>query len=95
MSVVELATMRAKEGRADGMGRALPPALAVVAEAEGCLGAVAMRGIERPDEFVLRIRWTSVAAHEEFRGAPDFARYRALIADHLAEVVGFAHYVEV
>ncbi|WP_158605688.1 putative quinol monooxygenase [Amycolatopsis panacis] len=92
MSIIELATMRAKAGRADDMGRALPVALSVIGEAEGCLAAAALRCVERPDEFVLRIQWVSVAAHEAFRETAEFAKYRAAFADHLGEVVGFAHY---
>ncbi|WP_166459352.1 putative quinol monooxygenase [Amycolatopsis pithecellobii] len=95
MSIVELVTMRAKPGHEDYLGRTLPKGLAVLAEAEGCLGTAVMRCIERPDEFVLRIEWVSVAAHEDFRAAPEFAHYRAPFADHLAEVVGFAHYTRI
>ncbi|GEL21780.1 hypothetical protein PSU4_07340 [Pseudonocardia sulfidoxydans NBRC 16205] len=95
MSVLELATMRAREGHGDAMAEALPMALKVVAEAEGCLETGVLRCVERRDEFVLRMRWTEVAAHEAFRDSTDFPRYRAIFADHLAEVVGFAHYTEI
>jgi quinol monooxygenase YgiN len=95
VSVVELATMRAKAGHADGMADALPAAMSVIAAADGCLGAAALRCIERPDEFVFRVRWVDVAAHEAFRTAPEFPTYRAKFSDHLGEVVGFAHYVEI
>lgn len=95
MSVVELATMRARPGRSDEMAEALPAALTVVAEADGCLDTAVLRCVERPDEFVLRIRWTSVEAHHAFRDAPDFPHYRAHFAEHLDEVLGFAHYTEI
>jgi quinol monooxygenase YgiN len=95
MSITELATLKAKAGKEDDMGRALPGALSIIAEADGCLATAALRGIERPDEFVLRIQWVSVAAHEAFRAAPEFTKYRALFSDHLDHVVGFAHYQDV
>ena len=94
MTVIELATFRAKDGHGDAMGAGLVEAAAVIAAADGCLGAVPMRCIERPDEFVFRIEWTEVERHLAFRDSPDFPRYRAPFADHLEEVVGFAHYNE-
>jgi quinol monooxygenase YgiN len=94
MAIVELATMKAKAGHADAMSVGLPAGLSVIAEADGCLGAKALRCIERPDEFVLRVEWVSVEAHEGFREHPEFPRYRAAFSEHLDHVVGFAHYVE-
>jgi quinol monooxygenase YgiN len=95
MSIIEHATLRAKAGRGDDMSKSLPAALSVIAAAEGCLGASALRGIENPDEFVLRVRWVAVESHLEFRASPDFPRYRATFAEHLDEVVGFAHFNEI
>lgn len=94
MSAIELATFRAKPYHAEEMAGGLPAALAVIADADGCLGAAAMRCIERPDEFVLRIEWTEVEKHFAFRDSDAFLRYRAPFQDHLEEVVGFAHYNE-
>jgi quinol monooxygenase YgiN len=88
MSIVELATMRAKPGHADDMAKALPAALAVIAAAEGCLEARALRCVERPDEFVVRNRWVSVVAHEAFRDAPEFSKYRATFIRYLCQELG-------
>lgn len=93
--VVELATLRAKPGHEDAMAAALPAALALIESGAGCLGAGALRCVERPDEFVLRNRWVSVEAHLAFRDAPEFPAYRATFSDHLDKVVGFAHYLEI
>jgi quinol monooxygenase YgiN len=94
MSVIELASLRAKPGHGAEMREVLPAALSIIAEAEGCLGATSMQCIERPDEFVLRITWVAVSDHEAFRATPDFARFRAELVDHLGEVVAAAHYIE-
>jgi quinol monooxygenase YgiN len=94
MTAIELATFRAKPDHADAMAAGLRAATGVIAEADGCLGATAMRCIERPDEFVLRVEWTEVAKHLAFRDSADFPRYRANFAEHLEELVGFAHYNE-
>jgi len=92
MSVIENALLRAKAGHEDAMSDALPAALAVLEAAKGCLGASALRCIERPDEFMFVVTWTEVQSHLDFRDAPEFADYRAKFSKHLDEVIGFAHY---
>jgi quinol monooxygenase YgiN len=94
MSVTEIARLKAADGKADGMEESLPAALAVIAEEETCLGTRAFRSIERPDEFVMNIVWTSVQAHMDFRKAESFGRYREAMGDNLGEVLEFAHYEE-
>jgi quinol monooxygenase YgiN len=94
MSVVELATLRAKPGHGDEMERALPAALAVIAKATGSLGAAALRRVDPADEFVLRNVWVSPEDHQRFRETPGFAEYRATFSEHLDVVVGFAYYRE-
>lgn len=38
------------------------------------------RGIERPSEFLMLVRWESLAAHTEgFRGSPAYAQWRELL----------------
>lgn len=94
MSAIELATFRAKPDRADDMAGGLRTATDVIAQADGCLGATAMRCIDRPDEFILRVEWTEVEKHLAFRDSESFPRYRAHFQEYLLEVVGFAHYSE-
>lgn len=94
-TVIEHATMRAGSGQEIAIAQALTAALAVVASAEGCLGTSLLHCIERPDEFVLRVVWTSVQAHHDFRSAAIYSTYRKHLPEHLGEVVGFAHYTEI
>jgi quinol monooxygenase YgiN len=94
MSITEIARLKAADGKADELEQALPRALAVIAEEETCHGTRAYRSIERPDEFVMNIVWTSVEAHMAFRKAESFGRYREQMGDTLGEVLEFAHYEE-
>jgi len=94
MSIVENAHLRAKAGHEEAMKAALPKALAILASAEGCHEASALRCVERPDEFQFVIRWTDVQSHLDFRETPLFADYRATFSEHLEAVIGFAHYEE-
>lgn len=94
MSVIELATFRAKADQADGMAVGLPAAAGVIVKAPGCLGATAMRCIERPEEFIFRVEWTEVQKHFDFRDSALFPEYRSHFGEYLEAVVGFAHYDE-
>ena len=94
MSIIENAQLRAKAGHEDRMSQAIPAALEILGAADNCLGASAMRCIERPDEFTFVVRWTDVQSHLDFREAPAFADYRAAFSEHLDEVIGFAHFNE-
>ena len=94
MSAIELATFRAKADQADAMAAGLLAAAGVIATAPGCMGATPMRCIERPDEFILRVEWTEVQKHFDFRDSEMFPQYRSHFGEYLEEVVGFAHYNE-
>lgn len=95
MNVIELATMQAKEGKGDDLNAAFPEALTLVTDvAAGCHGASVLRCIERPDEFIVRIEWDTVEAHEAFRASPDIAPFRAAVGAYLQEVLAVSHYEE-
>ena len=95
MSVIELVTFQAKEGRGDDLGAVFPEALPLVTEvAAGCRGASVMRCVERPDEFVVRVEWDSVEAHEVFRASPEIEPFRAAVGAHLQEILAVSHYEE-
>jgi quinol monooxygenase YgiN len=93
--VLEMATVTCIPGRGDEFERAVQGALAVIAQDKQCLSAVAKRCLERPDEFVLLVGWTSVQSHIDFRQGPDFAKYRGYIAHLIAGPPNFAHYMPV
>jgi quinol monooxygenase YgiN len=90
--VLEIATLACKPGKGDEFERALNAATAVIEENVNCLGAEGRRCVERPDEFVLLVRWTNVQAHIDFRAGPNFLRYRGHIVDFFANPPIFAHY---
>lgn len=94
MSIIENAHLRAKAGHADAMAASLPAALAILRAAEHCHEASALRCIERSEEFMFVIRWSDVQSHLDFRESAGFADYRAKFAEHLEQVIGFAHYDE-
>ena len=93
MSIIELAILRATAGHGDAFADALTSTLSSVAgAADGCLGASALRSVERPEELALSVEWVSVAAHEDFQKTDTFAGLRPAFQEHLDEVVSIAHY---
>lgn len=92
MSVIEIAILRAHPDRGEELGRAADTALDIIRDFSECIRATALLCIERSDEVILEIEWTSIEAHEAFRAGEDFPRYRTQLADSLAEVVGVGHY---
>jgi quinol monooxygenase YgiN len=77
-----------REGFEAAVGRALD----VLAAAPGCQEARVLFGIEGPDEPCFVIRWDSVEAHETFRETPEFADYRATIAEFFSAPPSYRHF---
>lgn len=82
MSVMEVARITCQKGRGDEFAERLKVGLTVQAEDPECLEAFFQRRVEDPDEFLLQVTWTSVAAHDAWRTA-NRDRWRAHITDLL------------
>jgi heme-degrading monooxygenase HmoA len=83
--ITEIAQIDIKPGSAAAFEEAVAEALPLFAAAKGCHGLELQRGVERPDHYVLLIRWDSVEDHTvTFRNSPAFARWRELVGPHFA-----------
>jgi hypothetical protein len=63
MSVLEVVRIVSKPGRGDEFAGRLESGLAVQAEDPECTHIVTRRSVERPNEYLLELTWTSVEAH--------------------------------
>ena len=64
----------------------------VIAQADGFHWVELLRGIERPDRYVLLVGWDSVEAHTiGFRESPRFARWRALVGPYFTKPPAVEH----
>jgi quinol monooxygenase YgiN len=91
--VLEIVNLEAKPGEADAMRDGLRQARAVISQSPGYLGSAFHQSIERPERFVLYIKWATVEDHTEgFRKGPLFPQWRALWADHMAGPPDVLHY---
>ena len=67
-------------GREDDFLVAFAHARPIIAASPGFVDLSLRRGIERPNEFLLLVRWESLEAHTEgFRGSEAYGRWRELL----------------
>ncbi len=91
--VVEIAILEAKPGEADAMRAGLERARSVISQSPGYRGSAFQQSIERPERFVLYIKWDSVEDHTEgFRKGPLFPEWRSHWGQHLAGPPDVFHY---
>jgi hemoglobin len=64
-----------------------------LAAAPECLSYEIAHGIEEADNFIVRIEWTSVEAHEQgFRKGPHFPGFFAKVKPYFAAIREMKHY---
>jgi len=60
---------------------------------EHCIAFEFSQCIEEPDNFIVRIEWTSIEAHEKgFRGSPAFASFFNKVKPFFANIREMKHY---
>lgn len=67
-------------GREDDFLAAFALAHPIIASMPGFVDLSLQRGIERPHEFLMLVRWSSLADHVDgFRGSPEYLEWKALL----------------
>ena len=78
--ILELAPLKIRPGQAADFEAAFREAQRIISAMPGYLSHELQRCIERPDEYVLLVRWVSVEAHEEgFRESPSYQTWKSLL----------------
>jgi heme-degrading monooxygenase HmoA len=91
--IIEIVNLEAKAGQADSMREGLRQARGVISQSPGYLGSAFHQSIERPERFVLYIKWETIEAHTEgFRKGPLFPQWRALWAEFMGGAPDVLHY---
>jgi heme-degrading monooxygenase HmoA len=91
--VVEIAIIEAKPGEADKMREGLTMARTLISKSPGYRGSWFHQSIEKPERFVLYIKWDTVADHTEgFRKGPLFPEWRSHWAEYLAGPPDVLHF---
>lgn len=93
--IVETAFMTVTEGAEEDFLAALQEARALVEQTPGCRGLTVARGVERPQVFLLTIRWNTLDDHlVGFRESPSFATWRALLSPYYSAAPEVQHWQE-
>lgn len=91
--ILEVAPLSVKAGRALEFEAAFGQAQAIIASMPGYLSHELQRCLERPHEYLLLVRWTSLQAHEVgFRQSPQYAEWKRLLHHFYEPFPMVSHY---
>ncbi len=78
--ILEAAPLSVKPGQSAAFEEAFRKAQAIISAMPGYRSHELQRCIEREGQYLLLVRWDSVAAHEEgFRKSPQYQEWRKLL----------------
>ncbi len=80
--------------RTDDFEAAMLAAFAIIESAPGCHGAEIRRQHEDPSVYLLTVRWSSVAAHLEFRASGAFEQWRTATHPFYVTPPEVTHFLE-
>lgn len=91
--IIEHVVLPVIPGREEEFLEAFGQARPIIASMPGFVDLTLHRGIERPNEFLMLVRWESLSDHTEgFRGSPEYLEWKALLHhfyDPFPEVIHF------
>ncbi len=91
--VVEYIRYKVPADRCGEFESAWSEAQQVLREASQCERYEVSRGVEEPENFVVRIEWTSLEDHEhEFRGSAAFGQFFAAVKPFFEQIEEMRHY---
>ncbi len=91
--VIEYIRYSVPEGRRADFERAYAEAAAVLDDSEHCLRYEVSRGVEEPENYVVRIEWDSIEGHEQgFRESPGFRTFFASVKPFFENIQEMRHY---
>ena len=78
--ILEIAALRIRVGQAKDFESAFREAQQIISAMPGYISHELQRCLERPNEYVLLVRWGSVEAHEVgFRRSPQYQTWKSLL----------------
>lgn len=91
--ILEVAPLRIRPGQAERFENSFRQAQAIISAVPGYVSHELQRCVERPDEYVLLVRWESIDAHQvNFRGSPDYEQWRKLLHHYYDPFPTVLHY---
>ncbi|GAB3242986.1 antibiotic biosynthesis monooxygenase family protein [Chitinimonas naiadis] len=78
--ILEVAMLSVQPGQSTAFEAAFRQAQAIIASMQGYLSHELQRCLERDDQYVLLVRWQTLADHEQgFRQSPQYQQWKALL----------------
>ena len=94
--ILEVAPLKIRPGEAAEFEAAFGEAQAIIASMEGYLSHELNRCLERPDEYVLLVRWKTLEDHEVgFRQSTQYQEWKRLLHHFYDPFPTVLHYVSV
>jgi heme-degrading monooxygenase HmoA len=94
--ILEAAVLSVRKDQSEEFQIAFHEARRIIASMPGYLSSELGRCIERPDEFLLLVRWTSLDAHEiGFRQSPQYQEWKRLLHHFYEPFPTVSHYTRV
>jgi heme-degrading monooxygenase HmoA len=91
--IVEYIRYRVPADRHDEFERAWSAAQAALREAPECLAYEVSHGVEEPDNYVVRIEWSSLEDHEQgFRHSAGFGPFFTAVKPFFEQIEEMRHY---
>jgi heme-degrading monooxygenase HmoA len=94
--ILEIAPLTVRAGQAQDFEAAFLDAQRIIASRPGYISHELQRCLERPNEYVLLVRWRSLEDHEVgFRKSPGYQEWRRLLHHFYEPMPVVSHYVPV
>ena len=78
--ILEVAILQLRSGQEPGFEAAFREAQSIIASMPGYLSHELQRCIEQPNQYILLVRWKTVAHHEiGFRTSPQYQEWKRLL----------------
>ncbi len=96
LMILEVALLDIRDGLTTEFEAAFAEASPLIAASSGYLGHELKRCLERPERYLLLVRWETLEAHTVgFRQSPAYERWRALLHDFYHPFPTVEHFVRV
>jgi len=94
--ILEVAPLQVRPGQAEAFEAAFREAQRIIAAMPGYRSHELQRCIERPDHYVLLVRWDTLEAHERgFRQSPQYQEWKRLLHHFYDPFPTVLHYAPV
>lgn len=94
--ILEVAPLQVRAGQGAAFEAAFGTAQRLIARMPGYLSHELHRCLERPNEYILLVRWVSVQSHEiGFRGSPEYQEWKRLLHHFYEPFPVVSHYAAV